>query len=151
MLSSPFIYKVFCATNYFLCRLISDFKRFLSINHSPYRIFSIQNFFRANYIYFRNTISCPISVFFFRVFSCQNIIFSQIMTSNINIIGCIDVSILHRIFSFIVFPWNRFFSFEVNFNQIVLFYRVLPIALFFTSEFLLPRFVPNIFLDTFFP
>ena len=54
-------------------------------NYFSRRVFSIRSSFRANYLLFRNIISCPISVLFFRVFSFQNIVFSQIMTSNINL------------------------------------------------------------------
>ena len=114
------------------------------------RVFFIRSTFRANYLIFRNTSSCPISVFFFRVFSYHNMIFSQIMTSNINLL---TVSMFRCYIEFSpssCFQRNIFFSFRVVLYQVVLLFMVLPLVLFFNSELLLPRVLPKRFLNFFF-
>ena len=149
MLPSPFISKVFCATNHFYCRSKPIFKC------SLLKIISLAESFLFEalsepMIYFSEILFPVPFQYFSSKYFLTRILFSLkwwhlILTFWLH--WCFDVTsnFLLRHVSHETICFFRF-----CFYHVFLLFIVLPLALFFTSELSLPRFLPNIFIESLF-
>ena len=98
--------SLFCATNYFHCKSIPRSKS------SLLQIISLAEYFLFEalpFIYFLKYHFLSHFIFFSRVFSYQNIIFSQIITYNINLLTALMFRCYIEFFLSACFPRNIFF------------------------------------------
>ena len=139
--------SLFCATNYFHCRLIPRSKS------SLLQIISLAEYFLFEalpIIYFLKYLFPVPFQYFSPEYFRTRILFSLKLWHLILICWlhwCFDVT---SNFSSSIFPTKYFFYFRVIFYQVVLLFMVLPLALFFTSELSLSRILSNILLVTYF-